>query len=108
MAFGYIVWRLHLNRFVNDATYTLPLNSADSRDNVVEALSTGSYLYVSAHSLLHNPRVTDEVDHKIHCAEAANTLWDVPLGDVYEKLQERSLDLNLDSCGLTHDPHLCG
>ena len=63
-------------------------------------------MYVSAHSLLHNPRVTDEVDHKIHCAEAANTLWDVPLSDVYEKLQERSLDLNLDSFGLAHDPHL--
>jgi len=28
--------------------------------------------------------VTDEIDHKIHCAEAANTLWDVPLSDAHK------------------------
>ena len=62
-------------------------------------LSQGSYLFFDEEELLHNPDIIHDVNHRLHCAEAANTLWDTPLGSLYDAIQSRTDPLISDTIG---------
>ena len=64
-----------------------------SCDDIHESLCTGSCLYVEHDSIVGDKFICKQVECLVNSAEASNLLWDVPLPDLYQRIQSNPSSL---------------